>query len=123
MQYEFHLEDDQIVFHFSEGDELFGYWLKNNYADSLKELEQLILYTQKLQDKLMDDYQASRNSYYLQLTQETAKIIGLSTLNAPEDAANDYKIDFNNPLEAEVDLNTFINLLIDWRNFRFPSNC
>ncbi len=117
MHYKFtYDEKDTVQFDFDKGYELFGYWLKHNYFDDLAALDQLIHYCGRLIDKTLDDYQVSANSYYLQLTQSTAKIVGLSTLDAPIDQ-RDNKIDFNNPLESEVKMAVFLLLLNDWRNF------
>lgn len=106
----------EIQFNFEDDKQLFAYWLKNNYSvNDYKDLETLIGFVEKIHSGQIDDYQISRNSYYLQLTQKTAKIIGLSTLDAPNEVT-DNKMDVANPLESECSLGAFIHLLKDWKN-------
>ncbi|MCY4045225.1 MAG: YacL family protein [Cellvibrionales bacterium] len=116
MKYQLNKNDQgEILFEFDEDNQLFAYWLKNNYTSSnTQDLDTLIQFVEKIQAGRIDDYQISRNSYYLQLTSTSAKIIGLSTLDAPNEVT-DNKMDVANPLENECRLDTFLTLLKDWQ--------
>ena len=116
MKYTLNKNDSgEILFEFEQGNQLFAYWLKNNYtSENTQDLDTLIQFVEKIQAGRIDDYQISRNSYYLQLTDTTAKIIGLSTLDAPNEVT-DNKMDVANPLENECSLDAFLTLLNDWR--------
>lgn len=123
MQYQFTVNNNGLKqANFDEEHQLMGYWLMSNYSDDIASLDRLIIFSNKLEKNNVDDFQISNKGYYLQLTTNTAKLIGLSILENPllanqENQPDLGKMDFDNQSECECELKVFNEMLTQWRDF------
>ena len=117
MKYTFSTDSQgKAVAHFDEKHQLIAYWLMSNCSEINDDFTRLLRFAKKLQAFSIDDYQSSQRGYYLQLSQDNAKLTALSTLKNPleSDSQSDGKMDFDNMTECNVPMPEFNVLLEAW---------
>ncbi|NRB41954.1 MAG: YacL family protein [Pseudomonadales bacterium] len=121
MQYQFSRDSqNNAIVHLDAEDNLIAYWLMSNYSQNNADLQRLLNFSKKLQQREIDDFQISQQGYYLQLNSDSAKLTALSTLKDPTLNAptpDDCKMDFDNMTECNIDLADLNALLADWQAF------